>query len=123
MGGDMTSFVFLSLLLAGKNAATAVGGIIVLAKVWEKIRPVIIAHSEEGKDFHFGVSHSTKRKNMMPLTQDGIEGLEVEDDTCYGLCNKPTDIKAEIGTITPEKAKELIESLPPKKRVKIERRR
>ncbi len=59
----------------------------------------------------------------MPLTQDGIEGLEVDEGTCYGLCNKPSDIKAEIGTITPEKAKELIESIPQKKRVKIERRR
>ena len=119
----MTSFIFLTLLLSGKNAALAIGGIIVLAKVWEKIRPVIIARSEDDKEFHFGISHSTKRKNMMPLTQDGIEGLEVEDDTCYGLCNKPSDIKAEIGTITPEKSKELIESLPQKKREKIEKRR
>ena len=119
----MTTFIFLSLMLSGKNAALAVGGVIVLAKVWEKIRPVIIARSEDGKEFHFGISHSTKRKNMMPLTQVGIEGMEVEEDTCFGLCNKPTEIKAEIGTITPEKAKELIESLPQKKRVKIEKRR
>ncbi|MBI5916857.1 MAG: hypothetical protein HY842_15900 [Bacteroidetes bacterium] len=119
----MTTFLFLIMLLSGKNAVLAVGGIIVLAKVWEKIRPVIIAHSENGKEFHFGISHSTRRKNMKPLTQDGVEGLEVEENTCYGLCNKPTEIKAEIGTITPEKAKELIESLPEKKRIKIEKRR
>ncbi|MBK9014450.1 MAG: hypothetical protein IPM82_10375 [Saprospiraceae bacterium] len=119
----MTAFLFLALLLTSKNATIAIGGIIILAKVWEKIRPVVIARSENGKAFHFGVSHSTKRKNMMPLTQDGIEGLEVEEDTCYGLCNKPSDVKAEIGTITPEKAKQMIESLPPKKRARIEKRR
>ncbi len=30
------TFLFLSLLLSGKNAALTVGGIIVLAKVWDK---------------------------------------------------------------------------------------
>ena len=59
---------------------------------------------------------------MKPLSQEGIDGLEVEENTWYGLCNKPTVIEAEIGEITTEKAKELIESLPPKKRVKIEKR-
>ncbi len=54
----------------------------------------------------------------MPLIQDWIEGLE--DDTCYGGCNKPPEIKAEIGTITPKKAKKLIKSLP-KKQGKIEK--
>ena len=54
---------------------------------------------------------------------EGMDGLEVEENTSYGLCNKPTDIRAEIGSITPEKAKELIESLPQKKRIKIEKRR
>ena len=119
----MISFLFLSLLLTGKNATLAIGGIIVLAKVWNKIRPVIIARTEEGTEYHFGISHSTRRKNMKPLSQEGIEGLEVEENTCYGLCNKPADIRVEIGTITPEKSKELIESLPQKKRDKIEKRR
>lgn len=118
----MIAFFFLTVLLSGKNAVLGIGGIIVLAKVWEKIRPVIIAHAEDGTKFHFGVSHSSKRRNMKPLSLEGMDGLEVEENTSYGLCNKPTDIRAEIGTITPEKAKELIESLPQKKRIKIEKR-
>lgn len=119
----MISFLFLSALLTVKNAALAVGGIIVLAKVWKKIRLVIIASTDEGTEYYFGISHSTKRKNMKPLTQHGIEGWEVEDSTCYGLCNKPSEIKAQIGTVTSEKANELIESLPRKKKDKIEKRR
>lgn len=94
-----------------------------LAKMWEKIRPVIIAKSEEDTAYFFGVSHSEKRKNMKKLTPDGIDGLEVDEHTVYGLCNKPTEIKAQIGTITPEKSKELIESLPKKKREKVEKRK
>lgn len=93
-----------------------------LAKVWNKIRPVIIVKSERGAEYYFGVSHSSKRKNMKPLTQEGVEGFEVEQNTCYGLCNKPKEILAEIGTITKEKAKELIEDLPEKKRRRIEKR-
>lgn len=93
-----------------------------LAKVWNKIRPVIIAKSESGAEYYFGVSHSSKRKNLKPLTQDGIEGFEVDMDTYYGLCNKPKDILAEIGTITQEKANELIEELPEKKKRRIEKR-
>ena len=97
-------------------------GAIVLAKVWNKIRPVIIAKSESGAEYYFGISHSSKRKNMKPLTQDGLEGFEVEKDTCYALCNKPKEILAEIGTVAQEKAKELVEGLPEKKRQRIERR-
>jgi|GEM_PF-2931763 hypothetical protein len=112
-----------TLLSVSEIGAAAIGGIIVLAKMWEKIRPVIIAKTEEDTEYFFGVSHSEKRKNMKKLTQDGIDGLEVDENTVYGLCNKPTDIKAQIGTITPEKAKALIESLPNKKREKMEKRR
>jgi len=39
-----------------------VGGVIVLAFVWTKIRPVIIVKSKKGGKFFFGVSHSKKRK-------------------------------------------------------------
>lgn len=60
---------------------------------------------------------------MNKLTQDGIDGFEVDEHTVYGLFSKPTDIKAKIGTITQEKAKELIDSLPKKKREKIEKRK
>ena len=119
----MTALLFLSLMFTGKSATITSGGILVLAKVGDKIRPVIVARSEDGSEFHFGISHSTKQKNMMPLKQDGIEGLEVEEDTCYGLCNKPSSILTEIGTVTPEKAKQLIGSLPQKKRKKIEKRK
>lgn len=99
-----------------------IGGIIVLAKVWNKIRPVIITKSDSGAEYYFGISHSSKRKNMKPLTQDGIDGFEVDSNTCYGLCNKPKEILAEIGTITPEKSKELLKDLPEKKKQKIEKR-
>lgn len=44
-----------------------VGGVIVLAIVWRKIRPVIIIKSKKGGKFFFGISHSKKRKNMKPL--------------------------------------------------------
>ncbi|MEK7255116.1 MAG: hypothetical protein AAB316_10255 [Bacteroidota bacterium] len=119
----MIPFLLLQILLSAGKAAVVVGGIIVLAKVWEKLRPVIIAKSKEGTEYFFGVSHSTKRKNMKPLTQDGIEGLEVEDNTCFGLCNKPSEVKTQIGTITEEKAAELINSLPKKKKAKVEKRK
>ena len=101
----------------------AVGGVVVLAKVWDKIRRVIVANSGEGGEYHFGISHSGKRKNMSPLTQAGIEGLEVEAKTCYGLCNKPPKTLAQIGTVTEEKGQELIDSLPQKKRDRVEKRR
>lgn len=98
-----------------------IDGIIVTGKVWNKRRPVIIAKSDEGGDYYFGVSHSTERKNMKPLGSDGIEGLEIDENTCYGLCNKPSEIGKQIGTITNEKEKELIDSLPDKKRKKREK--
>ncbi|MCB0522793.1 MAG: hypothetical protein KDD27_27865 [Saprospiraceae bacterium] len=119
----MILLLFLAAMLTTKNATLAIGGVIVLAKVWDKIRPVIIARSEEGAEYHFGISHSTKRKNMKPLTQEGIVDFEVEENTVYGLCNKPSEIKAEIGTITMEKAAELIGSLPKRKKEKIEKRK
>lgn len=75
--------------------------------------------SDSGAEFYFGISHSAKRKNMKPLTQDGIDGFEVDEDTYYGLCNKPKEILAEIGTVTPEKSGELLESLPKKKNKRL----
>lgn len=111
-----------ALVIAGQGLA-AIGGIIVLAKVWDKIRPVIIAKTEDDQtEFYFGVSHSTKRKNMKKLTQEGMEGLKVNENTVYGLSNKPSDIKAQIGTITQEKANEMIEGLEKKKREKVKKR-
>ena len=58
-----------------------VGGIIVLAFVLEKIRPVIIIKTDKGSKIYIGVSHSKKRKNMKSLSQEGIEGIEVDKDT------------------------------------------
>jgi hypothetical protein len=100
----------------------AVGGVIVIAFVWEKIRPVIIVKSKEGGKFFFGISHSKKRKNMKPLRQDGISGVEVEEDTCYGLSNTPSRIIKEIGTVSEEKAQELLDGVEAKKAAKIEKR-
>lgn len=115
--------IFLDALVIAGQGLAAIGGIIVLAKVWDKIRPVIIAKTEDDKsEYYFGVSHSTKRKNMKKLTQDGISGIKVGENTVFGLCNKPSEIKPQIGTITPEKAKELIDSVPEKKKKKLEKR-
>ncbi len=63
------------------------GGIIVLAFVWEKIRPVIIIKTEKGSKIFIGISHSKKRKNMKNLTQGGIEGIAVDNNTSYGFSN------------------------------------
>ncbi len=93
----------------------AVGGIIVLAFLWGKIRPVIIVESKDGGKFFFGISHSKKRKNMHPLSQDGINGVEVDEDTCFGLSNTPTKIIKEIGTVSEEKAQEILDSVEDKK--------
>lgn len=119
----MIPFLLLQTLLSTGKAAAIVGGIIVMAHVWKKLRPVIIAKSKEGGDFHFGVSRSGKRKNMKQLTPDGVDGLNVRHNSCYGLCNKPSRIEEQVGTITEEKAEELIGSLPPKKKSKIEKRK
>lgn len=100
-----------------------VGGVIVLAFVWEKIRPVIIIKSKKGGKFFFGVSHSKKRKNMKQLTQEGINGIEVDEDTSYGLANTPSKIIKEVGTVSEEKAKELLDNVEDKKAKKIEKRR
>ena len=93
-----------------------------LAFVWEKIRPVIIINSKSGGKFFFGISHSKKRKNMKPLSQDGVKGVEVEEDSCYGLSNTPSKIIKEIGTVSEEKAQELLDSVEAKKAAKIEKR-
>lgn len=123
MGTGLILFIFLDALILAGQGFVAIGGIIVLAKVWEKIRPVIIAKTEDDQtEYYFGVSHSSKRKNMKKLTQDGIDGLVVNESTVYGLCNKPPEIKAKIGTITQAKANELIDSLPEKKRKKLKKR-
>lgn len=123
MGSSIIVILLLDALVIAGQGLAAIGGIIVLAKVWDKIRPVIIAKTEDDKtEFYFGISHSTKRKNMKKLTQDGVEGLKVNDDTVYGLCNKPSEIKTQIGTITQEKANEMIEGLEKKKREKVKKR-
>ena len=100
----------------------AVGGVIVLAFVWKKIRPVIMVESKEGGKFFFGISHSKNRKNMKPLSQDGVTGVEVDEDTYYGLSNTPSKIIKEIGTVSEEKAQELLDSVKDKKVKKIEKR-
>lgn len=117
---------FFSLSIATLSPITiggvVVGGVIVLAFVWEKIRPVMVVESKRGGKFFFGISHSTKRKNMRPLSQDGVEGVEVDEDTCYGLSNAPSKIIKEIGTISEEKAQELLDSVADKKAKRIEKR-
>ncbi len=59
---------------------------------------------------------------MHPLSQDGIKGVEVDEDTCFGLSNTPNKIIKEIGTISEEKAQELLNSVKDKKVKKIEKR-
>ena len=56
------------------------------------------------------------------MTQEGIEGITVDEDTYYGLANTPSKIIAEIGTVSVEKAQELIDSIDEKKIAKIEKR-
>ena len=99
-----------------------VGGIIVLAIVWEKIRPVIIVKSKNVGKFFFGISHSKKRKNMKPLSQEGIDGIEVDEDACFGLSNTPSKIIKDVGTVSEKKAQELLDSVEEKKVKKIEKR-
>ncbi len=99
-----------------------VGGIIVLGVVWEKIRPIIIIKTDKGVKFFYGISHSDERKNMKPLTQSGVTGITVEKDTCYGFCNTPSEIIKEIGTISIEKAQEIILETSAKKLEKKEKR-
>ncbi len=99
-----------------------IGGVIVLGKVWGKKRPVIISKSKQETEFYFGISHSEKRKNMKPLTPDGIEGLEIHKNTSYGLCNKPSSMGKPFGSVTPEKDKEMIDGLSEKKKKRREKR-
>ena len=104
-------------------SGVVVGGVIVLAIVWKKIRPVIIVKSKEGGKFFFGISHSKKRKNMSKLTQSGITGINVDNDTVYGLANTPNKIIKEVGNVNIEKAQELLDSVAQKKVNKIEKRK
>lgn len=99
-----------------------VGGIIVLGIVWDKIRPIIIIKTDKGIKLFFGISHSKKRKNMKALTQDGINGIETDKDTCYGFCNVPSEIIKEVGTITIEKAQQIIDETELKKLEKRNKR-
>ncbi len=98
------------------------GGIIVLGIVWEKIRPIILIKTDKGVKFYFGVSHSQKRKNMKKLSQNGVNGITVDDKTCYALCNTPSEIINEIGTISIEKAEEILNETDTKKIEKKEKR-
>jgi|GEM_PF-2225637 len=61
-------------------------------------------------------------EQLKPLTPNGIEGLEIHDNTSYGLCNKPVEMGNPFGTVTADKDKELIDSLPEKKKKKREKR-
>ncbi len=56
------SSLLLVTVIPDKVKDTEVGGVIVIAFVWEKIRPVIVIKSENGGKFFFAISHSTKRK-------------------------------------------------------------
>ena len=100
-----------------------VGGVIILALVWGKIRPVIIVKSKEGGKFFFGISHSKKRKNMKKLTQSGINGITVDNKTVYGLANTPSKTIKKVGSVDIEKAQELLDSVVQKKIIKIEKRK
>jgi len=44
-------------------------------------------------------------------TQEGIEGIEVDEDTCYRLANTLSQIIKEVGTVNEEKAQELLDSV------------
>ena len=59
---------------------------------------------------------------MNPLSQDGINGVDVDEDTYYGLSNTPSKIIKEIGTVSKVKAQELLDSVKDKKVKKIEKR-
>ncbi len=64
-----------------------------------------------------------KRKIGKNLSQERINGTPVDEDTSYGLCNTPSEIKKEIGTISIEKAQELLDSVEDKKAKKIVKRK
>jgi hypothetical protein len=100
----------------------AVGGIIVLGIVWEKVRPIIVIKTEKGVKFYFGISHSKKRKNLKNLSQTGLNGIIVDKDKRYGLCNIPSEIIKVIGSISIEKAEEIIAQTESKKIEKREKR-
>jgi len=46
----------------------------------------------------------------------------VDENTCYGLSNAPSKMLNEIGSITPEKAQELLDAIDEKKIDKIDKR-
>ncbi len=115
--------LFLAILLPVTIGGSLVGGIIVLAFVWKKIRPMIIIKTESGNKIFIGISHSKKRKNMHSLTQEGINGIAVDENTCYGLANAPSKIIEEIGTVSIEKAQELVDNIETKKINKIDKRK
>lgn len=115
---SILSIVVLPIEIGG----AVVGGIIVLAFVWEKIRPVLIIKTDKGSKIYVGVSLSKKRKNMKSLSQEGIYGIEVDKDTSYGLANKPSRIIKEVGTVSVKKAQEIIDNIDSKKIDKIEKR-
>jgi len=114
--------IILTVLQPIEIGGILVGGIVVLGFVWEKIRPIIIIKTNKGVKFYFGISHSKKRKNMKKLTQNGLSGITIDNDTSYGLCNTPSEIIKEIGTISIEKAKEIIKETDSKKIEKKEKR-
>ena len=114
--------MLLSIVSPVTTGGVVVGRIIVLAFVWKKIRPVIIVKSKEGGKFFFGISHSKKRKNMKKLTQSGVNGLDLDNDTVYGLANTPSKIIQEVGSVNVEKAQELLDNVANKKIDKIEKR-
>ena len=59
---------------------------------------------------------------MKDLTQSGIDGIKVNDESSYGLANTPSKIIKEIGTVDIKKAQELLDSVENKKIKKIEKR-
>jgi len=97
------------------------GNIIIISKNWDKKRPVIVAKSSKtGAIYYFGVTHS-KKDNCTKLTQNGITGLEVDKNSYFSLSNIPKIIEKQIGTITQDKADEMINVLAEKTRRKIEK--
>jgi hypothetical protein len=51
-----------------------------------------------------------------------LRGITVDEDTYYGLANTPSKIFSDIGTVSVEKAQEILNSIDEKKISKIEKR-
>jgi len=95
--------------------------IIVIANNWDKKRPVIVAQSSiSGAIYYFGVTHS-KKDSSTKLSQVGIEGLKIDNTSHFSLTNIPQIIVKQIGTITQQKADEMINCLAERTRRKIEK--